>query len=340
MPKTGQIIIGLSHPPWTHQEHIDFSVNEMKELNIDTIRLGVSWADREPNKGEFYWKPFDIRMKGVTDNNLSLLLTIRQSGPDWACTEIRNENSCVYKNKEDFRTFIRELLLRYPNQIDKIQFGNEWDSDFWWIGTSEELVELNNILYDTVKELSSGTIVVLGGITRGPFMISLICEKGGKYYDLVTSIGKSYSHEEVADFCENDYPQAKENFLYVFENAKYEMIDLHLYDDVGWWEDYYNELKEISDKPVIVSELGGPNMIYESCETCSHPYTEEYQAEKMKEYFAKVDELGVEEAYYFKLIQGGDASEQHQTSGLMTEQLKKKASYYVLKEIIEKQLEE
>ncbi|NRA12602.1 MAG: hypothetical protein HRT57_11665 [Crocinitomicaceae bacterium] len=49
---------------------------------------------------------------------------------------------------------------------------------------------------------------------------------------------------------------------------------------------------------MIVSEFGGPNINYE-------PYTQTYQADRLFQYIKKIDSLKIEEAYYFKLIEGG-----------------------------------
>jgi len=43
------------------------------------------------------------------------------------------------------------MLNRYKNQIAKIQFGNEWNLEFWYAGTAQDFVAANNILYDLTK---------------------------------------------------------------------------------------------------------------------------------------------------------------------------------------------
>ncbi len=45
----------------------------------------------------------------------------------------------------------------------------------------------------------------------------------------------------------------KEKVLFVFNNAKYDIIDIHLYDDAENWHKYIDLLPK--DKPIIVTEF-------------------------------------------------------------------------------------
>lgn len=64
-------------------------------------------------------------MSWATINNYEVLMTIQSNAPAWACG-LHNPHSCVFLDDNNFKTYIDSLLLRYPNQIDKIQFSNEW----------------------------------------------------------------------------------------------------------------------------------------------------------------------------------------------------------------------
>ncbi len=152
---------GLSFPPFSNSDQIDFTIREVNSFNLDRIRIAINWENREPQKGEFYWEPMDYRMQQAKQNNISVLLSVHSHGPDWACSELENEKSCVYSNEVDFKNYITEVLSRY--EIDKIQFGNEWENSF--VGTMEEYVKFNNILYDITKNVSPLNKSCSGGIT-------------------------------------------------------------------------------------------------------------------------------------------------------------------------------
>ena len=139
---------GMSFPPFKNSEEINFTLKELKALNINKIRIAIDWKYREPNKGEYNWKAMDERMNSAGENNVSVLLTVHSSGPDWACSNVKNDKSCVFNDEEDFKRYVKDMINRY--EIDKIQFGNEWENTY--AGTMEEFVKFNNILYETVKD--------------------------------------------------------------------------------------------------------------------------------------------------------------------------------------------
>ena len=67
------------------------------------------------------------------------------------------------------------MLQRYPNQIEQIQFGNEWLSSYWFLGSGADYVLYNNIMYDLVQQYSPNTKVVLGGFASGSVSIISFC---------------------------------------------------------------------------------------------------------------------------------------------------------------------
>ncbi|MCD4760224.1 beta-galactosidase [archaeon] len=312
---------GLSFPPFSNPDQIDFTLNQLETFNIDRIRIAIDWKNREPEKGEYYWAPMDYRMKKAKEKNISVFLTVPSNGPEWACSNIKNDKTCVFNGEESFSEFLTEILSRY--QIDKIQFGNEWETTY--AGTMQEFVRFNNLFYDLVKETSPETDVVLGGITRAYPMVEFYCNQGNDFDFSDIEFDNGYSKEKIilkveTDYCDSDY---KEKVLYVFENAKYDMIDIHLYDDPLNWESYVDNLPK--EKPIIVTEFGGPSSVFEKT-------NQKYQAERMQEYLRVIETLPIEEAYYFKLTDSADAY--HKNSGLFDDKLNKKKSYNVFSKCV------
>jgi len=309
-----EIIAGMSIPPFSNTTQINFTVSELEKLAIDRIRIVVDWRNREPEEGNYYWDPMDERMNAAEDNGLSVLLTIASVCPDWAVLPLNDDNACLF-DEDAFDLFVDTLLLRYPG-IDKIQFGNEWEA-----GTEEgttytnetsvrKFVDYTNILYNSVRELSPETNVVLGGLTR-TFPIVEYYLNEGLYPDLSEiDLKKSVTIEDMNSRLDRlktnyDSKNIKQNIDYVFENARYDMIDIHLYDDPENWADYLSVLPK--DKPIIVSEFGGPNSEFENTDP-------DYHAERMEDYIDAIEALPIIEAYYFKLVES--PASYHQDSGL------------------------
>jgi len=257
--------LGISFPPVGNDQEREFTLQHLKTLNANLIRNSIHWKFREPEKGNFNWKNDDNRIDFFNNNGISLLLTVESDGPDWACS-LRNEKSCVYNNEEDFRNFVNAFITRYKGKIDKIQFGNEWDNNFWYVGTAEEFTTFNNILFEEVKKISPETKVVLGGLTKWPLLVSAGCEgtldsiqTNDNYYcnpELTSCVGE---FRNIPEGCQTEEViNILDRVNYVLENANYDIVDIHLYDDVENWPIYYGAIKNKVSKPIIVTEFGGP----------------------------------------------------------------------------------
>ncbi len=317
--------LGISFPPVADEEQRDFTEPILKELNVNIIRFGENWSFREPEEGNFNWSSLDERIEWAERNEIDVLLTIQSNGPDWACSSLQNTNSCVYNDNETFKNYIEQLLQRYSNRIAKIQFGNEWQSDFWYIGSAQDFVTANNIVYDAIQEFSPQTTFVLGGFTT--ISLRFLAGCNGLIDEFYDDEGNLFDREFLDSNC--GIPEVVEiidRINYVLQNASYDLADMHLYDDAENWNIYYENFKTMVDKPIIITEFGGPNVNLE-------PATEEYQRERFEEYVKAIDNLGIEEAYFFKLIEGS-GNPAHSESGLIDNpELTKKLNYFTFKEL-------
>ena len=315
--------LGISFPPVANSEQRDFTEPLLNELNVKVIRIGENWSLREPAQGNFNWSPLDDRINWAEDNNIDILLTIQSNGPDWACSDIQNTNSCVYNNNDDFKNYIEQLLQRYPNRISKIQYGNEWQSDFWYTGNAQEFTTASNIVYDAIQQYSPNTDFVLGGFTT--ISLRFLAGCNGLVDSFYDDEGNLYDEDFLNDNCDSSEIQSVVNRInYVLNNARYDFADIHLYDDVENWVEYYNNFKTMINKPIIITEFGGPNINLE-------PDTELYQSNQLELYLNAINTMDVEEAYFFKLVEGSN-NPAHAESGLIDNvTLTKKLSYFTFK---------
>lgn len=312
----------IGFPPTVNAEQRNFSSELLQDLNVKLIRINEDWRFREPEQEQFNWQPLDNRVAWAVENGIEILLTIQSIGPDWACGE-SNDNSCVYTNWEAFENYIRNLLERYPQGISKIQFGNEWQTESWYLGTAEEFVRGNNIVFDLTKEIRPEIDVVLGGFSTTALAYLAGCAgKIDSFYDQNSIL---IDAETLAQQCQTqEFIDAKARVDYVLANAKYDYGDAHFYDDVENWSIYFNHFSELVSKPIMVTEFGGPNLELE-------PNTESYQAEQLTKYMNAIKQMNLEEAYFFKLVEGS-MNPVHVKSGLIrSSDLGKKESYYIFK---------
>ncbi|MBC2845684.1 glycosyl hydrolase [Winogradskyella flava] len=316
--------LGISFPPVSDNEQRNFTDPLLNELNVKHIRIGEDWSFREPIQGSFNWQPLDDRINWATENNINILLTIQSNGPDWACSDLQNQNSCVYNNNNEFKNYIQQLLQRYPNQISKIQFGNEWQSDFWYIGSEEQFTEANNIVYDAIQQYSPETQLILGGFTT--ISLRFLAGCNGLIDSFYNDEGDLFDQDFFNENCDNiEFQTVINRINYILDNASYDLLDIHLYDDVENWMIYYENFITLTTKPVIITEFGGPNLNLE-------PTSEQYQSERLKLYIETIDSMKVDEAYFFKLVEGS-SNPAHAQSGLIdNETLNKKLSFFAFKD--------
>ena len=214
--------LGISFPPVADGQQRDFTAPLLQELGVKRIRIADRWSFREPTPGVFNWGPLDERIAWAEAQGLAILLTIQSEGPDWACSSVSNTNSCIYNNNADFQNYVEQLLQRYPNRIAKIQFGNEWMSDFWYIGTGAQFAAANNIVYDAVQQYSPDTKVVLGGFTSISLRIMAACD--GLIEVLQDDDGNTYNRQYLDDNCGTDptVQQARAKIDVVLNTARYD----------------------------------------------------------------------------------------------------------------------
>ncbi|MFK8036697.1 MAG: glycosyl hydrolase [Crocinitomicaceae bacterium] len=314
--------LAISFPAVENDSQRKNTQKVLSDLKVKKIRFAEEWKFREPIKDEYSWGPLDDRLNWAKENGYEVMLTIQSNGPDWACEGASNDNSCVF-NTDEFKQYIEDLLQRYPNQLDKIQFGNEWQSDFWYVSTAEEFTIANNILYEAVQTYSPKTDVVLGGFTAISLRFMAGC--AGELSNFKDDEGVVYDQAYLDANCTGTEATPLFNRInYVLDNASYDLLDMHLYDDPENWSAVINHFKSVTTKPVIVSEFGGPNSNYENDSNGN-------QAKRLYDYIVTLDSLEIEEAYYFKLVQGSK-NKAHIKSGLLKGAFKsKKQSYFVFR---------
>jgi hypothetical protein len=317
--------VGLSFPPISTASGLAFTIKQMDALNMTLVRIGSNWAHREPEPGAYYWDPLDERINALHESGASILFTIPASGPDWACGEVSANETCVFQDEAAFRAYVTALMTRYRGKIDKVQFGNEWDNLTWYPGTAEEFVRDTNIVYDIVQQVSPETPVVLGGLTAAYPVYVSVCRNGMSLnfdaLDLKDDTDLNARIERT--ICARDELEARVE--YVIENARYDVVDLHLYDTSEYWPLLVDTVRQLTDKPLIVSEFGGPSSAFEK-------YSQAYHARRLEHYLLTLQSLPIEEAYYFNLVD--NPTTYHSRSGLFTVTRRKKDAFNVMQRML------
>lgn len=323
------IELWISFPPVTDEEQRAFSKLHLDNLGVKSIRIGEDWTFRESIKWEFNWNPLDKRLTWAKENNYSIFLTVQARWPDWACSDIINEQSCVFKDTDNFEKYIKELARRSNGMIDYVQFWNEWQSDYWYAGTPEQYIKAQNTVYTLFKEYSPETQVALWWFTTVSLRALAACN--GAVKEVYADDGIILKGENLEKICKsNTAIKDLTKIKTVLTEANYDIIDFHLYDDYSKWGIYIDNFKELyktiyKDATFIITEFGGPNLYVVQ-------YSDRLQAADLQKYIETLNELWIEKAYYFSLIEPLN-NPVHIKSWLITETLELKESYDLFQEM-------
>ena len=137
-------------------------------------------------------------------------------------------------------------------------------------------------------------IVVLGSISIGG--LRALAFNQDRIENVYFDKEKLYSSDDISQY-EPMIIKTSERTSKILKECKYDIIDIHLYDDYWNWHHYVNAINHISDEvdiPIIVSEFGGPDPDME-------PQDDKYRANQLYYYVKTLEDINIEIAYYFKL---------------------------------------
>ncbi len=316
-PATAEPIIGMGFPPVADTAQRNFTKKALANLNVRDIRIAENWRRRgmDPTFG-----PLEQRISDLHSAGLRILLTVQSNGPDAACAK-RNAHSCLIKPDAPFEEYLVKLLAAVGDNIDAIQFGNEWDNQF--VGTPAEFLELHTRFARVVRRERPDLTIVLGGITGRAAYAQALCVD-----QTPVAIPGIDLEAEVQRFCRKQAAQnarATTAVKQVLGGADFDVADIHLYDTEDLWPAAVSWFaSQARGRPIWVTEFGGPEPNLE-------PSNPGYHAKRLREYLRVIKTLPVARAYYFKLTD--DDGSIHKRSGLFDRRGNPKPALAVFKEL-------
>jgi len=355
--------LGISFPPLDSVGNRNLALPYLQELKIKTVRLAENWKFRQANSID----PLDFsglkdKLDYLKNNGINIFLTIQSHAAAWACTS-DNQTGCIFNDLNKYKIYLKALFKflkdnAYP--VIAIQFGNEWQSTYWYPGTASDFIQANNITYDEAKLIFPTIPFVLGGFSINSLR-NLAANNGNInsfYNDDATGKVDLYCKAsavicngpfvELSTFLSSSSSIAYINRVNTIINgSKFDQADIHLYDDVENWAAYHKTVKDlIGTRDIIVTEFGGPWLdcakTVPDCTTMEpaepqQTYTLDYQATRLGQYISTINSLGVKTAYFFTLVDNELLpSPMHRKSGVLTYnaslvKISKKPSFSVLR---------
>jgi len=313
--------LGIAFPGVSSPEALQKTIAALTDFSQSYVRIGEHWSLRETADDVFSWGPLETRLDAFSAAGIKVLLSIEShEWPAWlSSTGAHSETATL----DQFRYFVRELLRLYGDRIEYIQFGNEWnwEIDTYFAGDENAFIDYTNILGEEVtswrNSVSGSTPVhVLGSFAGGNqlaydqgLLSSIVIDGTPVYTEKVSAYGALPQSERVTV-----------RTRHVLQDAAFEMLDIHLYDNVQDWDKsvsaYQQALADVgkSSLPLIVSEFGGP------WATDLYPEfgkpSPNILADRLVSYVHTLDGLPVSVAFFFKLNESSEP-EYHNDSFLI-----------------------
>lgn len=324
--------LGLDEVPALKQSLLDFSVAQMQDLHLSSLRMSEDWAEREPRPNSYDWPPLEQRLEALTKAQVSVMLTIQSNGPSWRCNT-QYEQGCTFSDLNAFSAYVQTLLKRNGERLQRLQFGNEPLSLKNYPGSAAEYLLAWQSFAESVRKINPDLELVLGGFSAQSLDRLAFCHE--KQAMRIYTAKRYYTPDNREEFCQQDTVIGQtQDLVRLLQEADYDTVDLHLYDNAEYWPLIYNSIRKLAPgKRILVSEFGGPNPNYED-------QSEAYQAQRLKVYLETLRQLpGLEAAYYSQLVPTAEGNSEHPNSTLYYDALppRPKAAYETFKDISQQQ---
>ena len=164
----------------------------MPDFRVGAVRFWDSrtrWANLEPARGQFAWKPLDRMVKGASRAGLPILFTLGGT-PAWAAPSgprapYNDRSRAAPPDRlSDWEDFVRALTERYGDRIEAYEVWPVGNDPHFYDGPLETLVEMTRIASRIIKAAAPRAKVVCPGMGRlwtadGQRLLRRFAELGG-----------------------------------------------------------------------------------------------------------------------------------------------------------------
>ncbi|HXW57726.1 MAG TPA: beta-galactosidase [Candidatus Cybelea sp.] len=151
----------------------------------------VTWADLEPNRGEWQFAKLDRYVSLAKQHGTGILLPLGGC-PTWAAERPPGPSNswpaAQTPKLDDWRTFVRTVVTRYKGQIQAYEIWNEPNLREFWTGTIDQMLTLTKEASPIIHEVDPHAIVVSPSATADygiPWLAEFLRKGGGQYADVI-----------------------------------------------------------------------------------------------------------------------------------------------------------
>ncbi len=160
----------------------------------------ADWSILEPNKGEWHFENLDSDIALAQQHEVEVMLNLK-STPTWASARPTEPGCCEplpwtspgniaeARNIEDWRNYIRTVATRYKGRVHHYELWNEPNVPRFYSGTVEQLVQLNRVAYQVLKQVDPSITVISSSLSpccdSFRYLEDYFVQGGGNYADVI-----------------------------------------------------------------------------------------------------------------------------------------------------------
>jgi Glycosyl hydrolases family 39 len=166
-------------------------------LPVPTWRLWdsqVTWADIEPNKGQWKFDLLDKYLALADAHHAEILLPLGVT-PQWASSQPDMKSgwqppgrTAPPRDIQDWRDYVAKVAAHCKGRIHEYEIWNEPNLKQYWVGTPEQLVALTREAHDIIKGIDPSALIVSPAATTSAgigWLTEFLGNGGAQYIDVV-----------------------------------------------------------------------------------------------------------------------------------------------------------
>jgi len=172
------------------QADVDKSLDEMKAMGVNDVRILIPWAYVEPLPGVYNWSQLDMIVNAANARGMGVL-GVLNSTPPWATAPGEPVFSGAPADVSQYANFAGAVASRYTGQISAYEVWNEQNSAGFYSGPNggpdaAGYTQLLKAAYPAIKAADPNAEVIAGGLIS-------VYTYGNQTVDPVTFVQQMYA---------------------------------------------------------------------------------------------------------------------------------------------------